>query len=59
MKAQVEFVTKENLINEDDIGNLVPLKCGHRGKPNPKEEKLLDSLLRDSLFLQGSFWESS
>ena len=27
------------------------MKCGHRGKPNKSEEKLLDNLMRNSDFI--------
>ena len=39
-----------DLVTEKNVGNLVPLKCGHRGKPNRSEEKLIDHLLAESGF---------
>lgn len=30
---------------------MVPMKCGHKGKPNKSEEKLIENLMRDSEFI--------
>ena len=46
------FSTANNpLITDKDIGHLLPLRCGHRGKPSRNEERLLENLLRESEFL--------
>lgn len=34
-----------------DLGFLVPIKCGHRGKPNKSEERLIDNLILESGFI--------
>lgn len=39
------------LMPVSDLGHLVPIKCGHRGKPSRHEERMLDILIRDSGFL--------
>ena len=39
------------LMPESDLGHLVPMHCGHRGKPSRHEERMLDALIRDSGFL--------
>ncbi len=33
------------------LGHLLPMKCGHRGKPNRHEERMLENLIRESGFL--------
>ena len=38
-------------MTSENLGNLVPLKCGHRGKPNRSEEKLIENLLHESGFI--------
>lgn len=45
VSESLEIVISKNLINENHVGHLVPLKCGHRGKPNRSEEKLLENLI--------------
>lgn len=39
------------VLRAEHIGHLVPVKCGHRGKPNRIEERLLENLLKESGFL--------
>ena len=39
------------LMPVSEIGHLVPLTCGHRSKPSRHEERMLESLIRDSGFL--------
>lgn len=34
-----------------ELGHLMPMTCGHRGKPSRHEERMLESLIRDSGFL--------
>jgi hypothetical protein len=51
--------TKEEYIHvprilASEVGNLVPMHCGHRGKPSRNEERMLDSLIRESGFLDMS-----
>lgn len=41
----------QDLLNASQVGHMVPLKCGHRGKPNRSEEKLIDNILKISGFL--------
>ena len=48
--------TKEDYIQvprilASEVGYLVPMNCGHRGKPSRNEERMLDSLIRESGFL--------
>jgi len=40
--------SSSNPITESQVGHIVPMKCGHRGKPNRAEERLIESLLRHS-----------
>ncbi len=35
----------KDVLNQAKLGHLVPMKCGHRGKPNRSEEKLIENLL--------------
>lgn len=51
LNEQIKHIMNNNIIKESDIGHMVPMKCGHRGRPNKSEEKLLDHLLRDSNFI--------
>ncbi len=39
------------VIPASDVGYLVPMRCGHRGKPSRNEERMLDNLIRESGFL--------
>ena len=57
---QTELVKKEKvgdgyvqvpLMTPAEIGHLVPMRCGHRGKPSRNEERMLDNLIRESGFL--------
>jgi len=41
----------KNSLSYEHIGYLVPMKCGHKGKPNRSEEKLLEHLVRESNFI--------
>lgn len=34
------------VIKDQYVGYLIPMKCGHRGKPNRIEERDLETLLR-------------
>lgn len=55
--TRMEDYLKKNLLGSSDpitsaqVGYLVPVKCGHRGKPNRSEEKMIEALLRQSDFL--------
>lgn len=44
-------ISTNNKLTEAHVGHLFPMKCGHRGKPNASEEKLLENLLRASQFM--------
>jgi hypothetical protein len=37
---------KTLIIKDEHVGYLIPMKCGHRGKPNRIEERDLETLLR-------------
>ena len=39
------------VIPASEVGYLVPMRCGHRGKPSRNEERMLDNLIRESGFL--------
>ena len=52
LRIQLKKIIKDNLISETNVGHLIPLKCGHRGKPNASEERLLEYLLRHSDFME-------
>lgn len=39
------------LLPVSELGHLMPMTCGHRGKPSRHEERMLESLIRDSGFL--------
>ncbi len=41
-----------NIITENNVGTLIPVKCGHRGRPNRGEDKIIETLLTTSGFLQ-------
>ena len=48
--------TKEDYIHTpvilaSEVGHLVPMRCGHRGRPSRNEERMLDNLIRESGFL--------
>ena len=43
---------KTLIIKDEHVGYLIPMKCGHRGKPNRIEERDLETLLRQSNFLK-------
>jgi hypothetical protein len=43
------------IIKSEDVGLLLPLKCGHRGKPSRTEEKVLEYFLNESGFLDPHF----
>lgn len=47
------------LIKEEDVGHLLPLKCGHRGKPTRTEEKVIEHLFSISGFLDPHFVPAS
>ena len=42
---------KTLVIKDKHVGFLLPMKCGHRGKPNRIEERDFENLLRQSGFL--------
>jgi len=48
-----------SLIKEEDVGHLLPLKCGHRGKPTRTEEKVIEHLFNISGFLDPHFVPAS
>ncbi|CDW87850.1 UNKNOWN [Stylonychia lemnae] len=50
----IELV-RTNKVSYEHIGYLVPLKCGHKGRPNRAEEKLLENVLRESNFVYNPF----
>ena len=50
-KSHVSSTEVEPIIKGSEVGHLLPLKCGHRGKPNRTEEKILEHLLNESGFL--------
>jgi hypothetical protein len=43
---------KTLVIKDEHVGFLIPMKCGHRGKPSRIEERDLETLLRQSNFLE-------
>jgi len=43
---------KTLIIKDEHVGFLIPMKCGHRGKPSRIEERDLETLLRQSNFLE-------
>lgn len=58
--CQTKLVTKvitdhgyeyKPLMPVSELGHLIPMKCGHRGKPNRHEERMLENLIRESGFL--------
>ena len=53
---KTELCDKENnlIITDQHIGHLLPVKCGHRGTPNKIEERMLETLLRESCFLDSN-----
>jgi hypothetical protein len=57
LTAMVERVQKKEdyihtpMILASEVGYLVPMRCGHRGKPSRNEERMLDNLIRESGFL--------
>mmetsp|Transcript_16137 Transcript_16137/g.11650 ORF Transcript_16137/g.11650 Transcript_16137/m.11650 type:complete len:200 (+) Transcript_16137:618-1217(+) len=46
----LKVVSDERKLSSALVGDLVPLKCGHRGRPNRSEERMLDNAIRVSGF---------
>ena len=51
MKTELYDEKKQLVITDNHVGHLIPVKCGHRGKPNRIEERNLNNLLQLSGFL--------
>jgi hypothetical protein len=51
METNLKNADGSSVITSNQIGYLISMKCGHRGKPNRTEERLLENLLKESGFL--------
>lgn len=49
VKSRLEQIAENG--SSEKVGHLIQLKCGHRGRPNHAEEKLIENTLRDSGFI--------
>lgn len=51
MRKELYDEKQQLVITDNHVGHLIPVKCGHRGKPSRIEEKNLHNLLQLSGFL--------
>ena len=52
----VEYMGRNgDKVDGKEVGWMVPMKCGHRGKPNRSEERLIENLVGDSGFLMSAY----
>ena len=52
LSENITKVINKDIITDKHVGHLIPMKCGHRGKPNSIEERLLENVLRHSGFME-------
>jgi len=50
LKHRMQTIIEQQSFKVMQAGFLVPMTCGHRGKPFASEEKLLDNLIKESGF---------